>query len=745
MPRGGQRGTEITIAFNGARLADAQEIICYSPGFAFGKLDAKDNVVLAKVKIAPECVLGEHAFRVRTASGLSELKTFWVGALPIVDEKEPNSDFASPQQIPLNVTVHGTVTSEDVDYYVVEAKKGQRISAEIEGLRAATDGGVGNMFDPFLAILDAKRFELATSDDTPLLGQDGFVSVIAPSDGRYIVMVRESAYRGDAGSHYRLHVGTFPRPSAVQPMGGRPGQEVEFTFLGDPTGPIKRTIKLPAQPDLRFPLFADDGKGISPSPLWIRVIDLPNVMEAEPNDDPAKIAAKVEGPCALNGVIEKAGDVDHFRIAAKKGQVFDIRAFARQLGSPLDPVLWVANDKNVTLASNDDSGGPDSYLRFAIPADGDYFIGIRDHLNKGGPTYAYRIEIAPPQPNVTVAVPLFSLYSQERQMIPVPRGNRYATLLTVSRADIGGDVAIDAAGLPAKLAATSPDVPAFMSATPVVLEAKADAPLGGSLTEFRARPVDPKQPFATRFTLRSELVFGPPNLSVFWSYTAPRVPVAVTEAVPFSVTIVEPRVPLAQTGSMNLKVVVERRDGFKSPVTIYPVYNPPGVGSAGAATVAEGQTETVLPINANGGAPPRPWKYVVWGVATVGNGPIWVSSQLATVEITPPMVSLKLDRATGEQGATATIKGQWQTTTPYPGTAKVKLIGLPPKVTAPDLDLPADAKEFAFPLAIDKTAPAGSHKNIYCQVVIVKNGEPIIHNLGSTDLRIDAPLAAKKN
>ena len=35
----------------------------------------------------------------------------------------------------MNVTVTGVADNEDVDYYVVEAKKGDRISAEVEGLR----------------------------------------------------------------------------------------------------------------------------------------------------------------------------------------------------------------------------------------------------------------------------------------------------------------------------------------------------------------------------------------------------------------------------------------------------------------------------------------------------------------------------------------------------------------------------------------------------------------------------------
>ncbi len=55
----------------------------------------------------------------------------------------------------MNVTVNGIADNEDVDYYVVQAKKGERISAEVEGLRLGI-----TEFDPCVAILNAKRFEL---------------------------------------------------------------------------------------------------------------------------------------------------------------------------------------------------------------------------------------------------------------------------------------------------------------------------------------------------------------------------------------------------------------------------------------------------------------------------------------------------------------------------------------------------------------------------------------------------------
>jgi hypothetical protein len=175
------------------------------------------------------------------------------------------------------------------------------------------------------------------------------------------------------------------------------------------------------------------------------------------------------------------------------------------------------------------------------------------------------------------------------------------------------------------------------------------------------------------------------------------------------------------------------------------LFNPPGVGSASTVAIPEGQTEALYPVNANGGAQVRKWKIAVLGVATVGNGPVWVSSQLATLEIAAPFVAFALERAAGEQGKATDLFCKIQHNTPFAGPAKVKLVGLPPKVTAPDLDITKDTKELAFKLTLDKTSPPGQHNNLFCQVMIVQNGEPVLHNVGGTQLRIDVPLPPKAN
>ena len=136
LPRGGQRGQDVEFTFSGRTLQDAEEVMFYSPGFELKKIEPVNaNSFKATIAIAADAQLGEHVCQVRTKSGVSDFRTFYVGYLPDAAEVEPNNEFEAPQAIAMNVTVSGVANNEDVDYYVVEAKKGDRIAVEVEGMR----------------------------------------------------------------------------------------------------------------------------------------------------------------------------------------------------------------------------------------------------------------------------------------------------------------------------------------------------------------------------------------------------------------------------------------------------------------------------------------------------------------------------------------------------------------------------------------------------------------------------------
>ncbi|MFQ3651352.1 MAG: PPC domain-containing protein [Gemmataceae bacterium] len=735
-PRGVQRGTEVVLTFNGARLADSQEILFYSPGFTVTKLEPTPNAVKATVQVAPTCALGEHAVRVRTASGISELRTVWVGAYPSVAEVEPNNEFTAPQKIGLNVTIEGVVQTEDVDYYAVQLKKGQRLSVEIEAMRLAN-----TLFDPYIAILDAKRFELATSDDAPLLGQDALCSIVAPADGTYFILVRDSSYQGNGACGYRLHVGHHPRPTAVVPAGGRAGEEIEVTFLGDPTGPIKQKVKVEGKLGETVALHCQDAQGISPSGIPFRISDLPNVIEKEPNADHSTATRTEVFPAAFNGVIEKAGQVDHYRFKASKGQVFEVHCFARRLGSPLDPVMTLFVAGGGAIASNDDSVGPDSYFRVTIPNDGEYVISVTDHLGKGGPTYFYRVEFIPVPLVANLSIPKVNIFSQERQTLSVPKGGRMASLVTIGRANFGGELVLGANGLPAGISLQAENLAANLDTLPVLFEAAPTAAISGRLVELTAKHADPKHPpITSRFAQTVELVTGNPGQSIYWKKEVDRLAVAVTQEAPYAIDVIEPKVPLIQNGSLQVKVVARRQATFKGPITVYPLWNPPGVSSASAVTIPAEGTEVLLPYNAAGNAQIKKWKTAVIAVADAGQGPVWTSSQLFHLEVVAPFVVANMQRGAVEQGQATEMVVKLQHLSPFEGTATIKLLGLPPRVTAPEQTITKDTPEVIFKLTTEKTTPAGNHRNLFCQVIVPRAGEVMVANTGYSELRVDVPI-----
>ncbi len=721
----------------GARLADIQEVFLYEPGIEVVELAAEsEEKVKAVLNIDANCRLGQHGVRVRTATGVSNLRTLSVGAMPNVAEVEPNSDFAAPQKIDLNVTVNGVAENEDVDYYLVEMQEGQRLTAEIEGIR------LGNtFFDPYVSIMDMDRFEISSADDTPLVWQDGVASIVAPAAGTYVIQVRESSFGGNGGCYYRLHVGTFPRPRAVYPAGGRPGEALEVQWLGDAAGPRTESITIPSEAASEYPLFASDDQGIAPSSLVFHVSDLANVLEAEPNNALAEATAGA-APAAFNGILAEAGDVDRFKFAATKGQVFDVRVHARSLRSPVDPVLNVNRIGGAGVAGNDDSGGPDSYVRFTAPEDDEYVITVQDHLRRGGSDFVYRVEVTPVTPRLVMGLP-------ERQQfvdttVSVPRGNRTAILISGSRQDFGGELAVATEGLPAGVAMTTVTMAGNQSIVPVLFEAAAEAELAGSLVDIVGRPTDANQAIEGHLVQMTSLVRGRNNIHV-WRHRTERMACAVAEAVPFRIEIVQPQVPLVRGGTMQLRVVAHRDEGFTAPIAITMLYNPPGVGSASSVSIAEGQNEAVLPLNANGNAELKTWKIAVRGEATVGNGPVLLSSQLADLTISEPYFAFAFQPAAVEQGQETDVVINVTQNIAFEGPARIELLGLPNEVTAEPLELSHEAQEAVFRVKTTGNSPDGKHTTLLCRAVVTANGEPITHMLGGGELRIDKPLPPPPN
>ncbi|MFQ5424335.1 MAG: PPC domain-containing protein [Phycisphaerae bacterium] len=741
LPRGGTRGTEIVCDFTGARLDGTEEILFHEPGITVTKIEpVGGSRVKATLKIASDCPLGPHAMRVRTQAGLSELRVFSVGALRELAEPEPNGDRSKAPTVALDSTINGRITNEDVDYFAFDAAAGVRVNIEIEAMRLG-----GPLFDPRIALLDATGRELAASDDTCLVRQDAVIGYTFEKAGRYVVEVREAAYGGGGSDWYRLHLGTFPRPLGVFPPGGKAGEKIEVTWLGD-AKMGKQTIQLPAGAVWPFGLFPSTDEGVAPSRVPFRVSPSPNVLEVEPNDGPAA-ATPFATPAAVNGIIGQQGDVDWFRFDGKKGQVFDVRVWARRLRSPLDSVLnvWALQKKGPDapfatgghLAGNDDSGGPDSFVRVTLPADGTYAFRVRDHLGRGGPLYTYRVEVTPVQPRLRLG-----LSPSDRPIrCAVPQGGRQAILLSAARTDFGGPLKVAIDDLPAGVTVETPDMPANVSLIPVLLTASADAPPAATLANVTGHHADPKQDITGGFAQDVVTVYGA-NRTVFMTHRVARLPVAVVRAAPFDIAIVQSKVPIVRHGMMQLKVVCHRAEGFAGPIALRILWNPPGLHS-GSATIAANQSEALLHINAAGGAAIGRWPIAVVASAAADGDTVEVSSQLATLDVSDVWVAFKLKRARVERGHAVDLTVEVQKKHDFEGTARVELVGLPRSVATKPLEITKDSTELVFPIDTKPDAPAGRHRGLFVRATIMAHGEPIVHQSGGGQLMIDKPLPPK--
>jgi hypothetical protein len=399
LPRGGARGTTVEVRLHGQYLTDPREILFYSSGIkALGiSSGAKpDQDITARFEIAPNSPLGEHVLRLRTATGLSEAMTFWVSPFPTVLEKETkvgeNDTIARAQPVPMNSTVEGQIQpgeQQDHDFYAVSAKKGERISVEVESVRLGTLHFTNGEHDLQARIFDPDGKELAAADDSALFVQDPILSIVAARAGNYFVEITQALYQSPNQAWYRVHIGNFTRPTGIYPAGGQTGEKLSVRVLGDPAGERQETVTLPKTPG-NFDYFAGTRGQEPPSPNVIRVSSYPNVLRA---DGPAATPVPAL-PAALNGIYTNRDGADTFTFTAKKNESWRVRVYARTLGSPMDPRIWIraANNPNNLLTADDSRMTDLGYVSvrgswamkdildpiatFKVPADGQYTLVV---------------------------------------------------------------------------------------------------------------------------------------------------------------------------------------------------------------------------------------------------------------------------------------------------------------------------------------------------------------------------------
>ena len=752
-PAGVQVGKEVVLTFNGSRLDDAEEILFYKKGFEVVKLEATAaNRVQATVKVAANCPLGEHPVRVRTKGGITELKTFYVGPFPVVSRARPAAG-EPHQKLPLNSSVASSVPNESQEIYTVDAKKGQRLSAEIESMRLGR-----GFYDPYIEILDTKGFILSRSDDTKLFIQDCYASAVVPEDGTYTIKVRETSY--GAIALYRMHVGTFARPTAVYPSGGKAGEDLQVKFIDQATGDFVQSLKLP-QPvnysvtdgrmdmpnEQDFGIFAKRDNVVAPSWNRLRISDFPNALEKEPNDS-RTTATPISGtlPLAFNGIIEKPGDQDWFKFTAKRGQRFGVRMYARKLRSPLDSVMNIYNAAGSSLVGNDDSGGPDSYFAWTVPADGEYTLRVRDHLGNGGKDYVYRVEFQPVVPTLSTFIPDVSRYdTHTRKNVVVARGNRFPLVLNVRRGNFGGALQMAMKDFPKGIKLHTDEMASNKTQLTMVFEADADAPIAGNLADITGTlKTESENPVNGGIWQNIDLV-QQGNNGVYYRTWVNKIAVSVIEELPYKIRIDTPRAPLVRDGTYPIKVIAERKEGFNGAINVRMLTRPTGLSCSSSINIPAGSNEVTYNFSANGSAEIKLHQIAMLGTSSVKGGSAYVSTQLTPLEIKDHFVTGSMPLAKTTQGYPTEVKVALTQKVEFPGEATVELVGLPAGTKTVPVKMTKDSKELVFPITAETGAKVGLHRTLFCRLTVNYNDTKLTQTFGGRgSLRVDPPPAPPK-
>ena len=741
-PQGGQRGQAIELHLHGLRLESPQDLVWYDPGIETVSLRSegdKNNHVVASLRIAPECTLGQHRFRLYTLRGLSALKTFSVGPYPQVEEQEPNNTRDVAQRISVGTTVEGIILNEDVDYYRFAATRGPRVSVEMEAVR------LGHYtLDGYLSVLDTNRFEIAVSDDSAQFLQDPLVSFIAPYDGDYVIEVRESSYGGNPQARYRLHLGHHPRPATVFPPGGKPGETLDVTFLGDTRGSFTQQAVLPEAGNGSVWAMQDTQECPSATPVRVMPFEWYNEVEPNPTWKGMDTNSVPSVPLAFHGIVGPNGDQDWFVFRATKG-TYHVEIFARRLGSPLDPVVTLFNAAGKYLKGNDDSRGMDSYVRWEAPKDGQYFVRVQDQLRGGSSNATYRLEITPVAPTFSLNFVEFKRYTQQRQHIVVPRGNRGAALLGIKREDFGGEISLNIPDLPPGVTASVFPAAGDLDRIPVIFHASTNAPFGAVLVNVDAQQTGVENGVRGHLEEDVELLYGNPNRSLYFSTRVERAALAVTQPEKFRIRLEQPSVPILHGGTLDLNVHVERDEGFDKKIRVRMIANPPGITSAGEVSIPPGKTSARYRLSATGAAGNLTRKIAVIAAVAGPEEATWVASEAIDLVTEPPHVSGNLALTVVQQATEGNLFCTINSHRAFDGHASIRLVGLPQGVTTEEQQFTNGTATVRFPLVIAKDAKRGQHKNLFCYVEVPTPGGKAGQSIASGGvLRVDAPTAASK-
>lgn len=587
---GVKTGDKVEVVFSGTNLADPTGVICTCPGVQFttptdNKNGTNPNQLRVQITVPPQTPIGVYGLRLATRQGVSNMRPFVVDELPAIAEVENNRSKATAQSLTIPGVVQGRTDAESSDFFKIAVSPGQRLTIEVLARR------LGSPLDPRIVLYDANtQRELIhlTADDTPGLQGDCRLSHTFTQGGEYFIEVRDSTWRGGADFHYRLRIADCPGVTTAFPLALQRGQSGSVGFTGpgaDSLSPV--TVQAPVDRTVETLLVAPRhaSGGVHGWPVPVHLHDWPETIEQEPNNAPAQ-AHRLPLPGGVSARFDKAGDLDHFRVTAKKGQKIAAIARAFEFCSPCEVFLRVLNAKGNELARSNPAQLP-ARAEWTAPDDGEYVIAC-EHLNyRGGDNEVYHLAVFPVIGDFSLNCPV--------DRLEAPAGGSTAILVAVNRLDgFQGPIELQAVGSP--VVSGSITVPAGQNFTFLPLRIQQGAVAGAYPFRVQGRATIGDQTVIRHAFFLDQFKSNWGNMSHPPLELAGSCTLAVVQP-PFSVAAHAQPPALGKGQAGKLLFTAKREKIADGDIALSPLYLPPNITTSVKA-IPKGQTEAHAELKA---------------------------------------------------------------------------------------------------------------------------------------------------
>ncbi|HVW36698.1 MAG TPA: PPC domain-containing protein, partial [Pirellulales bacterium] len=430
--------------------------------------------------VAADAVPGPRSFRVITPQGASTVGQLVLVRDPVIYETDKNDTLAGAQAVTLPATLCGAIEkAEDVDIFKFTVAANQAITFHVLSQRCENkihDLQVHS--DPILTLRNSSGTVLALNDN--YFYGDPLLNYRFTAAGEYTLEIRDARYQGNVEWQYCIEAHDHPFVTNIVPSRLTPGVATRVNLVG---------FNLPSDPTALVTLPPDVAEDVE----WINVplaggatvaapaivSRLPEFVESASDNDLIAQAQPITVPAGVSGVISKEGDIDCYSFDAKKDELISFEVVARRRQSSLDSIFRVLNDKGAAHLEIDDMNTgrhiyADSQLEnWKVPADGKYFVEIRDLHQRGGPDFAYFLK-------VTKSQPYFALDLDSDKTLLAPGAGAAIYVRAYRRNGFAGDIQLAVEGLPPGVTAQCGKILAAATDGCIVLQAAADAPHSAS-------------------------------------------------------------------------------------------------------------------------------------------------------------------------------------------------------------------------------------------------------------------------